>query len=70
MPSPGLDGMYLAGSWRICGEVTLPICSLLCEGYVGETGNTLRYFTEVSIGIQVAVALLWYCFEVCIPIFK
>ena len=35
MPSPGLDGMSLAGSWCISGEVTLPNCSPLYEGHVG-----------------------------------
>ena len=57
--------MSLAGLWRI----SCPF-AVHCMKGLGQAGNIQWYFSEASFGIQVAVALLWYCFEVCIPIFK
>jgi len=51
MPTPGLDGMSLAGSWCISGEVTLPICSPLYEGHVGLVK------LEISSGISLKLHL-------------
>ena len=63
--SPGLDGMSLAGSWQIGGEVTLPtcICSPLYEGHAGlvrleiGSGISLKVFLESKLQSYLVMVL-------------
>ena len=69
MPTPGLDGMSLAGSWCISGEVTLPICSPLYEGHVGlvkleiSSGISLKLHLESKLQLPCYGIVLRFVFQ-------
>lgn len=60
--------MSLAGSWRIGGEVTLPICSPLYEGHAGlvrleiRSGISLKLFFESKLQLPCYGIVLRFVF--------
>jgi len=61
--------MSLAGSWRIGGEVTLPICSPLYEGHAGlvrleiRSGISLKLFLESKLHLPCYGIVLRFVFH-------
>ena len=70
--------MSLAGSWRIGGEVTLPICSPLYEGHAGlvrleiGSGISLKVFFESKLQLPCYGIVLRFviclCINKCLPL--
>ena len=60
----GLGGISLAGSWRIEGDVTLPICSPLFDGHAAFV--RLEISNGIAVKICLELKLNLSCFGVCL----